>query len=161
ATTQTLSFSASSIAFGNVNTGTSSTRAETITNTGNSSVQISQISATGTGFSLSGATSPVTLNPSQTVTFNVVFSPAAAGNASGSVKVTSNAAGSPATISLTGSGVQPGAPALSVNPASFSYGNVIDGQTKSQTFTVTNSGTSGLTISQVSASGAGYTLNGL
>jgi predicted phage tail protein len=76
---------------------------ETITNTGNSAVQISAITVSGTGYSLSGA-GAVTLNPSQTFTFSVIFGPSAAGAANGSITVTSNATGSPAAISLTGTG---------------------------------------------------------
>ncbi len=158
AVTQTLSFSSTSVAFGNVNTGTSSTKNETITNTGNTNVQISSITVSGTGYTLSGASVPVTLTPSQTFTFGVVFTPTAAGSASGSVTVTSNATGSPATIVLSGTGVQAG---LTVSPASFNFGSVVDGQTKSQAITVTNSGTASLTISQVSISAVGYTVNGL
>ncbi len=106
AATQTLSFSSASLAFGSVNTGTSSTKTETITNTGNSNVQISQISLSGAGYTLSGAGVPVTLNPSQNLVFSVIFDPATAGVLNGSVTVASNATGSPATISLSGTGVQ-------------------------------------------------------
>jgi hypothetical protein len=77
---------------------------ETITNTGNSAVQISAITVSGTGYSLSGA-GAVTLNPSQTFTFNVTFDPNTAGAANGNITVTSNATGSPAAITLTGTGV--------------------------------------------------------
>lgn len=104
AATRTLSFSSSSLAFGNVNTSTPSTLTETITNTGNSAVQISAIAVSGTGYSLSGA-GAVTLNPSQTFTFSVIFDPSAAGASNGSIAVTSNATGSPVAISLTGTGV--------------------------------------------------------
>jgi len=158
AATQTLSFSSASLAFGTVNTGTSSTKNETITNTGNTNVQISSIAVSGTGYTLNGVSGPVTLTPSQTFTFGVVFNPTTAGSASGSVTVTSNATGSPASISLSGTGAQAG---LTVSPASFSFGSVVDGQTKSQTFTVTNSGAASLTISQLSISAVGYTVNGL
>ena len=58
----------------------------------------------GTGYSLNGA-GAVTLNPSQTFTFSVIFDPSTTGAASGSITVTSNATGSPAAISLTGTGV--------------------------------------------------------
>jgi len=106
ASTQVLSFSTSSLSFGSVNTGASATQSVTVTNTGNADVTVSSISAAGTGFSLSGAGTPATLAPTQSLTFNVVFSPTAAGNAIGTVTVTSNASGSPAKISLSGSGAQ-------------------------------------------------------
>lgn len=104
-TTLTLSFSSTNISFGSVNTGTPATQSETITNTGNSNVQISKITVSGTGYSLSGAGAPVTLSPSQQLTFSVIFDPTTAGSASGSILVTSNATGSPTTIALSGSGV--------------------------------------------------------
>src|SRR5262249_46623251 len=106
AATQIISFSSSSLAFGSVNTGTSSTLNETITNAGNSGVTISQISVSGAGYSLNGAGAPVTVNAGQALTFSVIFDPASAGALNGTVTVTSNAAGSPTTIALTGAGVQ-------------------------------------------------------
>jgi len=105
AATQILSLSSTSLSFGNVNTGTSSTQTVSVTNTGNANVQISQIAVAGTGYSLSGASTPITLTPSQKLTFSVIFNPTVAGSASGTVAITSNATGSPATITLSGSGV--------------------------------------------------------
>jgi hypothetical protein len=104
--TQALTFSTTSIAFGSVSAGSSATQSLTLTNSGNSSVTVSQISETGSGFSLTGAGTPVTLSAGQKMTFDVVFSPSAAGSDSGSVAVTSNASGSPKTIALSGTGVQ-------------------------------------------------------
>ena len=105
AATEILTFSTNSVAFGNVDTGSSSTQGVTITNTGNSNVQISQITVSGTGYTLSGASTPVTLTPTQSTTLSVIFSPTTTGSLPGSVTVTSNATGSPATITLTGTGV--------------------------------------------------------
>jgi hypothetical protein len=108
AATQTLSLSANSLSFGSVTTGTSSTHGVTVTNTGNASVKITQIGLSGSaGFSLTGAAVPVTLSASQSLTFNVIFNPTTAGNAAGSVTLTSSATGSPSTISLSGTAVQP------------------------------------------------------
>jgi len=66
---------------------------------------ISSVGASGAGYSASGVNGNTTLTPGQTATLNVAFAPTAAGNASGSVSVSSNATNSPATISLSGSGV--------------------------------------------------------
>jgi hypothetical protein len=148
----------SSLAFGNVGTGANSVKQVVLTNSGTAAVQISAVAATGTGFTVSGVTTPLTLNASSQATLSVTFAPTTAGNASGSITVTSNAPGSPLTIPISGTGVQPG---LAVSPTSFSFGNVVDGQTSSHSFTVTNSGSASLTISQLSISAAGYTVNGL
>ena len=153
-----LQASPASLSFGSVSTGGNATQQITLSNTGTAGVQISSIAASGAGFSVNGITTPFTLNAAATATLNVVFAPAAGGGASGSVTVTSNANNSPLTVSLTGTGAQPG---LSITPASFAFGSVVDGQTKSQTFTLTNTGTSSLTISQLTVTGAGYSISGL
>ena len=107
AATQTLALSATSLSFGSVNTGSSTTQSFTITNTGNANVAISSIAASGTGFTITSGGSAVTLTPTQAATVVVQFAPATAGSLSGSVSVTSNATGSPAMVTLTGTGVTP------------------------------------------------------
>ena len=154
----TLQPNQTSLSFGNVSTGSNSVKQVVVTNAGTSPVQITAVGVTGTGFAVSGATTPMTLNASSQVTLSVTFAPTTAGNASGTVSVTSNASGSPLAIPVSGTGVQPG---LTISPASFNFGSVVSGQTKSQTFTVTNSGTASLTISQLSISAAGYSVGGL
>jgi len=51
--------------------------------------------------------------------------------------------------------------ALSASPAALSFGNVSVGSTSQQSLTFTNSGTSLVTISQASASGAGFAIGGV
>jgi hypothetical protein len=115
AATQTLSLSATALSFGSVNTGSSTTKSFTITNTGNANVAVSSITASGTGFSISSGGSAVTLTPTQVATVVVQFSPTAAGAANGSVSIVSNATGSPAAVSLTGTGVAPVAHSATLN----------------------------------------------
>jgi hypothetical protein len=147
-----------SLSFGTASTGSNTSQNITLTNTGTVAVQITSITAAGSGFSVSGITPPTTLNPSGSATLSVKFAPAATGAVTGSIAVASNASGSPLTIALTGTGAQAG---LSVSPASFSYGSVVDGLTKSQSFTLTNTGTAALTIAQLTVTGAGYSVSGL
>ena len=147
-----------SLSFGSVSTGGNSTKQITLTNTGTAVVHISSIVGSGAGFTVNGITTPSTLNAAASAVLNVVFAPTTGGSASGSVTVTSDANNSPLTVSLTGTGAQPG---LSVTPASFAFGSVSDGQTKSQTFTLTNTGSASLTISQLGVSGTGYSVSGL
>ena len=104
----TLGINPTSLNFGNVTTGTSSAAQNvTITNTGNSNVTISQINLSGAGYTMTGGGAPVTLTPSQTVTLVVQFSPTLAGAVSGSISIVSNATGSLAAVSLSGTGVAP------------------------------------------------------
>jgi hypothetical protein len=139
AATQALSLSATSLSFGNVNTGTSATHGVTVTNTGNASVTISQIGVSGAGFSLTGAAVPITLSSAQSLTLSVIFNPAAAGSVTGSVTVTSNASGSPATISLSGTGVQPATHSVTLD------------------WTMSTSTVSGYNVYRSTVSGTGYT----
>jgi hypothetical protein len=114
AATFTLGISPGSLSFGNVTTGTSSPAQNVvITDTGNSSVAISQITLTGAGYSMTGGNTPVTLAPSQNVTLAVQFSPNATGLVNGNISIVSNATGSPATVTLTGTGVVQHSVALS------------------------------------------------
>lgn len=115
AATEVLSFSATTLGFGSVNTGSSSTQNVTVTNKGNANVVISQISESGAGFTLSGAGAPVTITPGQVLTFSVVFMPSTAGAVSGTVTVTSNASGSPTAIALSGTGVQAASHSVMLN----------------------------------------------
>lgn len=54
---------------------------------------------------MTGGSAPVTLGPSQSVTLSVQFNPTATGLVNGNISVVSNASGSPAAVSLTGTGV--------------------------------------------------------
>jgi Cep192 domain 4/HYDIN/CFA65/VesB-like, Ig-like domain len=144
--------------FGSVTVGTQQTQTVTLTNSGESSVSVSQVSVSGTGFQVSGITTPLTLNPAQSTKFTVAFAPQAAGNATGAVTIISNASDATLTLPLSGMGVSAGT--LSSSPTSLDFGSVIVGKNMSLSETVTNAGGSSVTISQVTVSG-GFTLNGI
>ena len=103
--TATLSVNATTIAFGTVNLNTSATQTITLTSTGTTAVTISAASVTGTGFSISGATFPLTLNLNQSASLFVVFDPTVAGSATGRLTISSNSSsGATTAVSLTGTG---------------------------------------------------------
>ncbi len=105
ASTSTLSINATSIPFGTVNLNSPATQSVTLSSTGSAPVTISSAMVSGTGFSLSGASFPLTLNPNQTTALNVQFNPTTAGAASGQLIISSNSSVSPmATIGLSGTG---------------------------------------------------------
>jgi len=158
AATGQLTASSASLSFGSVGIGSISTQQVAITNTGNAPVQISKITPSGAGFTLTGLTAPATLDPSRSATLGVNFAPTQAGSATGSIVITSNANGSPMTITLKGTATEGG---LSVTPSSFNFGSIVDGQSKSQTFTVQNTGNANVTIAQIAATGSGFSVSGL
>ena len=153
-----LSSSVSSLNFGNTLVGSSASQAIAIKNTGTGSVNISQVAATGTGFTVTGFSGGVTLAAGQSLSLTAKFAPSSVGAVAGSVSVVSSATNSPATISLSGTGVQP---QISVIPSSISFGNVAVGVTNTQTLTIRNAGTATLNVSQASLAGTGFTSSGL
>ena len=155
----TLGSNPSTLSFGNVTVGSNQSLSETVTNTGGSSVTISQAAITGTGFSLSGITTPLTLTAGQSTTFSVKFAPTSAASASGNVTITSTASNPTLTIPLSGTGVALGT--LGSNPTSLSFGNVTVGSNQSLSETVTNTGGSSVTISQAGITGTGFSLSGI
>jgi Abnormal spindle-like microcephaly-assoc'd, ASPM-SPD-2-Hydin/Protein of unknown function (DUF1573)/Transmembrane protein 131-like N-terminal len=157
AASYTMALSPSSLNFGNVAAGSSTTQNVQVSNTGNSSVTVTQAAASGAGISVGGLGAPVTLAPSQSLALRVTFAPTAAGATAGSVTVTNND-GVNAVAAVTGTQVQPG---LSLTPTSASFGSVVTGNTNSQTVQIKNNGTASLTVSQATVTGAGFTLSGL
>lgn len=163
-TTRAIRLSASSIAFGNVSVNTAATHAVTVTSSGSAALTISAATVSGTGFSVSGLSLPLTLNPGQSTTFDVDFDPKAAGSAAGTVTVTSDAStGSTATITLSGTGTTSTAqtqPALTVSAGSVSFGSVpVNTAATAQNVALTSSGSAALTISSVAVSGAGFSVS--
>jgi hypothetical protein len=99
-----LNSSVSSLNFGSVSVSASGTKTVTLTNAGNSAVTISNVTVSGAGFSATGM-SGVIVNPGQSATLTTTFTPSAAGAATGTVSVASNASNSPDSIALSGTGV--------------------------------------------------------
>jgi hypothetical protein len=103
--TPTLTISPTSLAFGNVTVNTASTLPVTLTSTGTAPVTINSAALSGTGFTVSGASFPMTLNPTQSVTLKVQFDPTAVGAVSGQVTIQSTSStNGTAVIGLTGTG---------------------------------------------------------
>jgi fibronectin type 3 domain-containing protein len=107
AATQLLSASPTGISFGNVLVGNTSSQNVTLTNTGGGSVTVTAANFTGGVYSASGLTLPLTLAAGATKTVAINFVPGVSGPASGSVSFVSNASNSPATVTLSGTGVAP------------------------------------------------------
>jgi hypothetical protein len=158
-TASTLVGNPGALTFSNVVVGSTQSATEVITNTGSSSISISSAAASGSGFSISGLAVPMALAAGQSQTFTISFSPQWTGNFSGTVQITSTAVNSPFNVLLNGTAVSPGA--LSANPASLNFGSVQVGNSQSLSETLTNTGGASVTISQVTASGAGFSVSGL
>jgi len=151
--------------FGSVTVGTTSTQTVVITNIGNASANISGATVSGGGFNYVGPALPLTLSSGQSVNLTVSFAPSAAGTATGTLSLSTNANITPNTIPLTGTGVLPpqATPTLSltVSPLSISFGSIPVGTSSTQTVSLVNPGTGTVSISQAPVTGSSFGMSGL
>src|SRR4029077_1120318 len=154
----TLAATPASLNFGNVLVGVNQPQTVSLTNGTGSSVTVTQAVASGSGFSVSGLTLPVTLAAGQSTSFSVTFAPAASGSVTGNVAITSTATNSLLNVPMAGVGVTRGV--VGTNPASIDFGAVQLGANLTKSETLTNSGGSAVSISQATESGAGFSITG-
>ena len=101
-----LTLSPTTLSFGNVDVGSTTTQASTL-NASGGSVTISSATSNNSEFSVSGISFPVTIAAGQSLTFDAVFSPSQTGSASGTLTFASNASDSQVGESVNGTGVNP------------------------------------------------------
>ena len=154
-----LSVSAASLNFGSVAVNSPTTQSLTLTSTGTSPVTVNSATITGAGFTIVALSLPVTLNPTQSVTFQVQFDPTAAVAGSGQIIISSNSTGGTALVALNGTGAAPN-PQLSVSTASLSFGSVAENTATTLSLTLTSTGTSPVTVNSAAITGAGFTIVG-
>jgi hypothetical protein len=144
--------SPASLAFGNQLVGQATTaKPVTLNNSGGVALTVS-ISVSGEFTQTNNCGTSLAAGASCTV--QVTFSPTAPpGPQSGQLSFTDNAAGSPQTVALTGTGVA-NSPVVSLSPPSLPFGSQPVGQTTAaQGVTLTNTGNALLNISSISVAG--------
>jgi len=152
----------SPVPFGAVTVGSAAQQTVTLSNPGTTALSVSQVSLSGSSFSMVGTLSlPISIAPNGVGTFKVQFAPTAAGAANGTIAITSNASSTPTMVTMTGTGATtPGQPQISVTPNPVPFSNVAVGGSSNLVMKISNSGNAILTITALSASGAGYSANG-
>jgi len=105
-----------SLAFGDVDVGTSSTKTLTISNVGDADLTITEITVTGTQFSV--GTYPGTIAAAGSADVNVTFSPTSAGAKSATLTIASDDPDeATVTVSLSGTGVSVAPPPSPAAPS--------------------------------------------
>ena len=144
--------SPASLSFGTVSIGTASTgKTVTLKNTGSASLTITAIAITGTNAADFAQTHTCgsSLAAGASCTISVTFKPTASGSRSAALSVTDNATGSPQHVPLSGTGT-----AARLAPTSLSFGTVAIGvSSTAKTVTLTNVGTTSLTITAIGITG--------
>jgi uncharacterized repeat protein (TIGR01451 family) len=139
----------STLAFGNVNVGSTGSEVITLSNTGSDSLTINTIGTLAAPYSVASTTCtlPQTLAVGASCTVTVEFSPTTHGAANATLTVTP-AIGAALNISITGTGMQA---ALAVNNMTVPFGNQIINTTSGvQTVTISNNGNLPLNLTSVS-----------
>jgi Abnormal spindle-like microcephaly-assoc'd, ASPM-SPD-2-Hydin len=148
----------SSLSFGSVAVGSSTTRSISLTNVRPWTKALTSFYVLGKGFSVSDFKLPIVMNPQQTITLDVTFSPRSAEEVSGSIFIY----GPGLNIPLTGTGTTTTSAAgmLSFTPASLTFGSVDVGTSAAQGATLTASG-GNVTIHSATSSNSEFYLAGI
>ena len=118
ALTPQIRFSTNSLSYGNVTVGYSAVQALTLTSSGNTAVTVSSVVLAGKGYSVTGATFPISLASGQTITLQLAFKPMSTGAAAGAITLKSTAANNAAlSVALSGNGVPPTPPNPNTPPS--------------------------------------------
>jgi len=139
-----LTASPGSVGFGSQNVGsTSGAQTVTVSNPGTTAATVNAVSVTGPFAQSNTCGSSIAAGGSCTV--QVTFSPTAAGAASGTLSVASNAPSSPLTVALSGTGVSSNTNLALNKPVTasgytqtYTPGNAVDGNTSSYWESVDN-----------------------
>jgi chitodextrinase len=149
-TAPAVSISPASLTFASQAVGTTSAvQYATITNTGSATLTFpATFTFTGSDFGFGGTgTCAASIGPGASCTVGVTFKPTATGTRTGAVNIGDNAANSPQTIPLSGTGGTVSAPAVSISPASLTFASQAVGTTSAvQYATITNTGSATLTF---------------
>ncbi len=130
-----------------------------LTNSGESNLTISGITVTGANPANYAQTnncpiSPANLIPGFSCNIAVTFKPTATGTRTASVSIADNAAASPQTVALTGTGAAGTTPLVTFTPPSLTFSNVaLNTTSASQMATLQNTGAAALSITSIAASG--------
>ena len=145
-----VTFSPTSLSFGNVVQATSSTRTITLTNRLNTTLTVSSVAVSGVSGPFAVASNTCgAVAAGGSCTVGVTFSPATVGAATGTLTFTDNAAPGSQTVSLSGTGIAP----VTLSVTSLSFSATVAGTTSAaKTVTLTNNQATTLSIGGITAS---------
>ncbi len=130
-----------------------------IENTSSAALHLYRVSSSSGQFNVSGPPLPISLAPSQSVEFKMIFQPIAAGRISALLEIVSSAQ-SMTSFTLTGVGKELLA-ALRLSPPSLDFGPRQLNSHSTKKITVRNTGDIPLTISGVTITGTGFVFSKL
>ncbi|HDL20814.1 MAG TPA: choice-of-anchor D domain-containing protein [Nitrospirae bacterium] len=158
-----ITVSPTSIDFGSVTEGSSSTETVTVTNDGNADLTIGTVNTIGAPFGIVNDTcSARTLTPTVTCTFNVRFAPSTTGSFNNTLDIPSDDPDeNPVTVSVSGTGVAAPVPDIDVtdsmgdaNDLHMPFPDTTEGLIiTTETVTISNTGNAILSVSNIELTG--------
>lgn len=143
--------------YGNAILGTNISQKFLVSNIGSAALTVSGAGLSGidtSQFNILRGNAGFLLTPGMDDTVEVSFSPASLGAKSVSLDITSDDPDEAVvSVVLSGTGVPVPVPDIAINPGSHNYGDVIEGTSSEQIFTVHNLGTADLHVSLVNLAG--------
>ena len=147
--------SSAALAFDPQATGTTGTQVVTVSNTGTAPLAVTGVALTGADAAAFSFTNGcTTVSPAGTCDIVVTFTPNAVRGFAATLEIAHDAAGSPGSVALTGTGVAPPTvvgPTAAVTDTDF--GRRRTGTTRTQTVRVTNNGPGALTVTGATFTG--------
>src|SRR5262249_53249067 len=138
------------MSFNSVPIGQASNQTLTLLNTGNTQVTVTQVTLNQSGsfFSRSAITFPLTINAGQSFNVTISFTPTDTTQRTATITV-SDSCTSDITVGVTGTGAPAATPKISVIPPSLLFGNVNVGSHASLQFFVNNFGNAALNVTSL------------
>ena len=152
-----VSLSATSLAFGSQTVAVkSAVKTVTLSNSGNATLHITGIAASGDFAQTNGCGTQVSAGANCAI--SVTFTPTVTGARSGNLTITTDAANSPDTVTLGGTGVTVTTPELTLTPLSLTFANQLVGtQSAALAITLKNTGSGVMQVKSIAISGANKT----
>ncbi|SNT41418.1 Abnormal spindle-like microcephaly-assoc'd, ASPM-SPD-2-Hydin [Granulicella rosea] len=147
-----VSLSPASLAFTQAAGGTSAAQTVTLTNTGTAPLTVSGVTLSGANASSFAQTNTCSnVAAGATCAVSVTFKPAGAGSYTAALSFADNAANTPQTVALTGTGT---APQLTLSTTSLNFTQAAESVSAAQTVTLTNTGNAVLNLGAATITGA-------
>jgi Abnormal spindle-like microcephaly-assoc'd, ASPM-SPD-2-Hydin/HYDIN/CFA65/VesB-like, Ig-like domain len=153
--------------FGSVTVnGNSGTATIVVTNFSRQVTSIQQVASSLPEFVVIAPAMPISLGFRASASIQVMFKPDSALTFNGSIIITpGRKGGSSISVGVSGTGIlsnlaTPQTFLLSQSASSLNFGSLLVGSSASQSFALTNTGTGSVNVSQVAATGSGFTVTG-
>ena len=150
-----IAVSPTSYDYGSTGINTSENQTFEVSNEGAAALSVSSTSLVGTHaseFSIVSGGGAYSLEPGATRSVTIRFTPLATGAKTATLRIASNDPDEATTdVALSGEGIE--VPDISLSPTTKNFGNVTVGETASQSFTISNSGTTDLNVTSTGITG--------